>query len=136
MIEFAFVAPVLLLIMFAVIEYSVMFGAMILMNNVTGQAARQAAVIQPGFSANDYATDAVSFMTAQMPDYIAGFKDRLVLTSDVVDCNGQTCLNIKVTYPNYATTPLVAGYLSALGLLPDSLSAEAVSRLSITAVGL
>ncbi|MDX1668294.1 MAG: TadE family protein [Limnobacter sp.] len=136
LIEFSVVAPVLLLIMFAVIEYSIMFAAMVLMNNATAEGARQASLFQNGFTAEDYRADAVAAMSADLPEFIANFTSRVELAGVIENCGGQTCLRLTATYPDYANAPLIDGYVSALGLMPANLTAESYTRLTITSVGL
>lgn len=136
LVEFAVVAPVLLLIMFAVIEYSIMFAAIALMNHATAEAARHASLFQNGFTAEDYRTDALAFMASDLPAFINNFNARVQMNGVIEDCGGQTCLRLTATYPDYNTTPLIDGYVAALGLMPTDLFAESYTRLSITSVGL
>ena len=136
LVEFSIVVPVLLLIMFAVIEYSIMFAALALMNNATAEAARHASLFQSGFTAEDYRADALAFMASDLPAFINNFNARIQMNGVIEDCGGQTCLRLTATYPDYKNAPLIDGYISTLGLMPTDLFAESYTRLSITTVGL
>lgn len=126
LIELALTLPILLLVVFAIIEYSVMLGALIVMNNTANEAARQATVFRTGFNAGDYQTLALDRLTNNLPNFVGDFRTNVQPTVQPFACGDATCLRLRLEYPNYAGNPLVVP--GSFLPLPVALVAESVTR--------
>lgn len=126
-IELAFVLPVLLLIVFGIIEYSIMFGAQLSLNSTASEAARRAMAYRSGEDVAFYIDQANQAIQNALPTYIGGFKDRVNSNVESFACGDATCIRVSLTYPNYAGNPLIGSF--PFIPLPDNLTAEAISRI-------
>lgn len=126
MIELVLTLPVLLAVVFAIVEYSVLLGAMLIMSNTTSEAARQTTVFRSGFSLADYEELAENRMESLLPAYVGSFRDRVVPSVNAFACGDSTCLRLRLDYPNYSGNPLIGN--SFFIPLPASLSSEATTR--------
>ncbi|MCQ8896452.1 pilus assembly protein [Limnobacter humi] len=126
LVEMALTLPILLLVVFGIVEYTIMFGAMIVMSNAANEAARQATVYRSGYSQADYETAAMQSLTSALPSYVGDFKNQVQKTVTPFACGDSVCLRLTLTYPNYKTNPLVSNY--AFLPLPSSLTAQATTR--------
>ncbi|HEY1057723.1 MAG TPA: TadE family protein [Limnobacter sp.] len=126
LVEMALTLPILLLVVFGIVEYTIMFGAMIVMSNAATEAARQVTVYRSGYSQSDYETAAMQSLNSALPSYVGDFKNRVQKTVTPFACGDSVCLRLTLTYPNYKTNPLVANY--AFLPLPASLTAQATTR--------
>jgi len=128
-VEFALVAPILLFITFALIEYAVIFGALYSLNSATAEAARRTTVFQAGFSEANYQAFADQAFLNAMPTYIGSFKANVARTVTVENCGGERCIRFTATYNNYASNPLVFHFPKFL--LPSRLRSESVARIEV-----
>lgn len=126
LVELAFILPILLIIIFGLIEYSVLFGAQLSMNSTASEAARRAMAYRAGQDTQFYVNQAEQAVQTALPDYIGEFKSRIVSEVTSFDCGSATCIRVTLTYPNYASNPLIGSF--PFIPLPSSLSAEEVSR--------
>lgn len=126
MVELALTLPVLLLIVFAIIEYSVMLGAVLVLSNTANEAARQTTVYRSGFSVADYEAFARDKAVSLLPTYVGNFKSKIQVNVSSSACGDSTCLRLRLAYPSYKTDPLIANYM--ILPLPNSLTAEATTR--------
>lgn len=128
-VEFALVAPVFLFITFALIEYSVIFGALFCLNSATAEAARRTTVFQSGYSEANYKTFGDTALLNALPTYIGTFKNTVVRQTTIEDCGSERCIRFKATYPNYAANPLIFHFPSFI--LPGNLVSESVARIEV-----
>ncbi|HEX4880260.1 MAG TPA: TadE family protein [Limnobacter sp.] len=126
MIELVLTLPVLLAVAFAIVEYSVLLGALLVMNNTTTEAARQATVYRSGFSQSDYEELARDALTDLLPNYVGDFRANVQPTVTSFACGDSVCMRLRLVYPNYAGNPIVGN--SFFIPLPNNLSAEATTR--------
>lgn len=126
LIELAFVLPILFLIIFGIIEYSILFGAQLSMNSAASEAARRAMAYRAGQDTQFYINQAEQAIDSALPEYIGNFKEKIVSQVTSFACGDATCIRVNLTYPNYSTNPLIGSF--PFIPLPSSLSAEAVSR--------
>lgn len=126
LIELALTLPILLTVVFAIVEYSVLLGAMLIMNNATSEAARQATVYRSNFALADYETLARNALDSALPIYVGGFRESVVPLVESFACGDSSCLRVRLDYPNYSNNPIVG---NAFFLpLPSNLSAESTTR--------
>ncbi|MEQ9106778.1 MAG: pilus assembly protein [Limnobacter sp.] len=126
LIELVLTLPIFLTVVFAIVEYSVLLGAMLIMNNTTSEAARQATVYRSGFAQADYENLAQNALRDLLPAYVGSFRDSVVPSVNSFACGDSTCLRVRLDYPNYSSNPIVGN--SFFIPLPGSLSAEATTR--------
>ena len=126
LIELVLTIPILLTVVFAIVEYSVLLGAMLIMNNTTSEAARQATVFRSGFSQTDYEDTARNALTSILPNYVGSFKANVVPNVDSFACGDSTCIRLRLDYPAYSDNPILGNTFFLP--LPSSLSAESVTR--------
>lgn len=126
LIELVLTLPILLTVVFAIVEYSVLLGAMLIMNNTASEAARQATVYRSGFSQADYENLAQNALRDLLPAYVGTFRDSVVPSVNSFACGDSTCLRVRLDYPNYSNNPIVGN--SFFIPLPASLSAESTTR--------
>lgn len=126
MVELVLTLPVLLAVIFAIVEYSVLLGAMLIMNNTTSEVARQATVYRSGFALSDYETLAEESLEDLLPVYVGAFRESVVPSVVSFACGDSTCLRVRLDYPNYNNNPLVGN--SFFIPLPENLSAESTTR--------
>lgn len=126
MIELVLTLPVLLAVVFAIVEYSILLGAMLVMNNTTTEAARQATVYRSGFSQTDYEDLARQALSDLLPAYVGDFRSRVQPSVTSFACGDSVCMRLRLEYPDYAGSPLVGNSLFVP--LPASLSAESTTR--------
>jgi hypothetical protein len=126
LIELVLTLPVLLAVVFAIVEYSVLLGALLIMNNSTSEAARQTTVFRSGFTQADYENLARESLTNSLPSYVGDFRTNLVASVSSFDCGDSTCIRLRLDYPNYKTNPLIGNTLFIP--LPENLSAESTTR--------
>jgi hypothetical protein len=126
MVELVLTLPILLAVVFAIVEYSVLLGAMLIMNNTTSEAARQATVYRSGFSVGDYETLARDALADLLPAYVGPFRESVVPSVNSFPCGDSTCLRVRLDYPNYSRNPLVGN--SFFIPLPENLSAQSTTR--------
>lgn len=129
LIEMAVVLPVLLLIVFGIIEYSIVLGAQLILNSAASEAARRTMAFVPNTDAAGYEAIAASEIQTALPDFIGDFKNQVTPEIESFDCNGGTCIRIRLSYLGYSTNPLIANF--PLIPLPDDLSAEAIARVEV-----
>lgn len=103
-----------------------MLGALLVMNNATSEAARQATVYRNGFSEADYINLARTALNRSLPKYVGNFKLNVVPTVSSFACGDSTCLRLQVVYPNYSNNPLVGN--AFIIPLPQRLTAESTTR--------
>lgn len=126
LIELALTLPIILLVIFAIVQYAVVLGALIVMNNTVSEAARQTTVYRSGASVADYEQVARDALNTLLPTYIGSFKTIVQSSVDPSTCGDSTCLKLTLSYPDYAGNPLLG---NAMFLpLPTSLSAQATTR--------
>ncbi|GLR26488.1 TadE/TadG family type IV pilus assembly protein [Limnobacter litoralis] len=126
LIELALTLPIILLLIFAIVQYAVVLGAMIVMNNTVSEAARQATVYRSGASVADYEQVARDALSTLLPTYIGSFKTIVQADVQPTACGDSTCLKLTLSYPDYSGNPLLG---NAMFLpLPTSLSAQATTR--------
>jgi hypothetical protein len=126
LIELVLTLPVLLAVVFAIVEYSVLLGALLIMNNSTSEAARQTTVFRSGFTKADYENLARQSLTDSLPNYVGDFRTNVVASVRSFDCGDSTCMRLRLDYPNYKTNPLIGNMLFIP--LPENLSAETTTR--------
>lgn len=126
LVELVLTLPILLSVIFAIVEYSVLLGAMLIMNNTTSEAARQATVYRSGFTLADYETLAQNSLEDLLPTYVGAFKDRVVPSVESFACGDSSCLRVRLDYPDYSSNPIVGN--SFFIPLPSNLSAESTTR--------
>ena len=126
MIELVLTLPILLAVIFAIVEYSVLLGAMLIMNNTTSDAARQATVYRSCFGVSDYEVLSQDALEDMLPSYVGSFRDSVVPSVNSFACGDSTCLRVRLDYPNYSSNPLVGN--SFFIPLPENLSAESTTR--------
>lgn len=126
LIELVFTLPILLAVVFAIVEYSILLGALLIMNNSTSEAARQTTVFRSGFSQADYENLARASLAESLPNYVGDFRSNVVASVNSFACGDSTCMRLRLDYPNYKTNPLIANTLFIP--LPESLSAESTTR--------
>ncbi|HEX4918839.1 MAG TPA: TadE/TadG family type IV pilus assembly protein [Limnobacter sp.] len=126
MIELILTLPVLLAVVFAIVEYSVLLGAMLVMNNTTTEAARQVTVYRSGFSQADYEELARDALNDLLPTYVGGFRANVQPSVSSFTCGDSICVRLRLDYPDYAGNPIVGN--SFFIPLPASLSAESTTR--------
>jgi hypothetical protein len=126
LVELVLTLPILLAVVFAIVEYSVLLGALLIMNNTTSEAARQVTVFRTGFSQSDYERVARDSLDRLLPQYVGNFRTNIVRTVTATPCGDSVCLRLRVVYPNYRNNPLVGN--SFFIPLPASLSAESTTR--------
>jgi len=126
-IELAITMPVFLLVLFAIVEYSVLLGALFVMNNATSEAARQATVFRSNLSSSGYATIARNALNDSLPVYVGSFRTNVVTSVTPFACGDSTCLRLRVDYPEYQNKPILGKIFSGLPL-PANLRAESVAR--------
>lgn len=126
LVELVLTLPILLAVVFAIVEYSVLLGALLIMNNTTNEAARQVTVFRSGFSQVDYEAFASESLNNLLPQYVGGFRDRVVPSVNATPCGDSICLRLRLVYPDYQNNPIVGN--SFFIPLPANLSAEATTR--------
>jgi hypothetical protein len=126
LIELVFTLPILLAVVFAIVEYSILLGALLIMNNSTSEAARQTTVFRSGFTQADYENLARASLAESLPNYVGDFKTNVVASVNSFACGDSTCMRLRLDYPNYKTNPLVGNTLFIP--LPENLSAESTTR--------
>ncbi|MCR2747832.1 TadE/TadG family type IV pilus assembly protein [Limnobacter parvus] len=126
LIELVLTIPVLLAVIFAIVEYSVLLGALLIMNNTTGEAARQATVYRSGFTTSDYENLSQEALQDLLPAYVGTFRERVVPSVNSFACGDSVCLRLRLDYPNYSSNPIVGN--SFFIPLPSNLSAESTTR--------
>ncbi|HEX4842535.1 MAG TPA: TadE family protein [Limnobacter sp.] len=126
MIELILTLPVLLAVVFAIVEYSVLLGAMLVMNNTTTEAARQVTVYRSGFSQADYEDLARDALQDLLPTYVGGFRANVQPSVTSFACGDSVCMRLRLDYPDYSGNPIVGN--SFFVPLPASLSAESTTR--------
>lgn len=140
MVEFVLIFPFLLAMIFAVIEFSMLFATMLSINYATSEAAREVSVFDPRITTQDYAVRANDAMRRALPPVIAGLEGRLQFQVTEIDGCGSVadavCLQLRITYPNYAANPIVPGVFSGLlpggqNLLPAQLESTTTARLPV-----
>jgi len=122
MIELVLTLPILLAVIFAIVEYSVLLGAMLIMNNTTSEAT----VYRSGFAIGDYESFAQDALEDLLPTYVGSFRESVVSSVNSFACGDSTCLRVRLDYPNYSSNPLVGN--SFFIPLPENLSAESTTR--------
>lgn len=126
MIELVLTLPIFLTVIFAIVEYSVLLGAMLIMNNITSEAARQATVYRSGFGSGDYESIAHNVLRDSLPAYVGSFRESVMPSVNSFACGDSTCLQVRLDYPDYSRNPLVGN--SFFIPLPERLSAESITR--------
>lgn len=126
LIELVFTLPILLAVVFAIVEYSILLGALLVMNNSTSEAARQTTVFRSGFTQADYEELARASLAESLPNYVGNFRNNVVSSVNSFACGDSTCMRLRLEYPNYKTNPLIGNTLFIP--LPESLSAESTTR--------
>jgi len=126
LVELVLTLPILLTVIFAIVEYSVLLGAMLIMNNTTSEAARQATVYRSGFALADYEALAQNSLEDLLPTYVGAFKESVVPSVESFACGDSSCLRVRLDYPDYSGNPIVGN--SFFIPLPGSLSAESTTR--------
>jgi Flp pilus assembly protein TadG len=115
-VEFALVLPVLLLILFGIIEYGWLFTYQIVLTNAVSQGARAAVKAEDDMEAMDFAKQAV-----REAFWLQDLKDEAVETEIQDD---ESLRRIIVRVPGVTYKPLT-GFLPS-HLIPEKLSAKAV----------
>ncbi len=126
LVELVLTIPILLTVVFAIVEYSVLLGAMLIMNNTTSEAARQATVYRSGFTQADYEDTARNALVSLLPNYVGNFRANVSPNVDSFACGDSTCIRLRLDYPAYSDNPILGN--SFFLPLPNSLSAESVTR--------
>jgi hypothetical protein len=126
LVELVLTLPILLAVVFAIVEYSVLLGALLIMNNTTSEAARQVTVFRSGFSQADYEEFARDSLDSLLPQYVGSFRQRVVPSVNATPCGDSICLRLRLVYPDYQNNPIVGN--SFFIPLPANLSAEATTR--------
>ncbi|BET26772.1 TadE-like protein [Limnobacter thiooxidans] len=126
LVELVLTLPILLAVVFAIVEYSVLLGALLIMNNTTSEAARQVTVFRTGFSQADYEEFARDSLDSLLPQYVGSFRENIVQSVNTTPCGDSVCLRLSLVYPNYQNNPLVGN--SFFIPLPANLSAESTTR--------
>lgn len=126
LVELVLTLPILLAVVFAIVEYSVLLGALLIMNNTTSEAARQVTVFRTGFSQADYEEFARDSLDSLLPQYVGNFRENIVQSVNATPCGDSVCLRLRLVYPNYQDNPLVGN--SFFIPLPANLSAESTTR--------
>lgn len=127
LIELVLTLPILLAVIFAIVEYSVMLGAMMIMSNTASEAARQTTVYRSTFSRADYENAARSSLQSLLPTYVGSFRTRVIPSVSTFTCGDSVCMRLRLDYPNYANNPIVGN--SFFVPLPNALRAEATTRI-------
>jgi len=126
LVELAITLPVMLMVVFGLIEYAIMLGALIVMNNTANESARQTTVYRSGYTLAQYQSFALNALNNNLPTYVGAFRQNVQRTVTSQTCGDSTCLTLTLTYPNYKTNPLVMNY--KLLPLPASLTVQSVTR--------
>lgn len=126
LVELVLTIPILLAVIFVIVEYSVLLGALLIMNNTTGEAARQATVYRSGFALTDYENLGEEALQDLLPDYVGSFRESIVPSVSSFACGDSVCLRLRLDYPNYSSNPIVGN--SFFIPLPENLSAESTTR--------
>lgn len=130
LIELVLTLPILLAVVFAIVEYSVLLGALLIMNNSTSEAARQTTVFRGGFSEENYKNLARESLVDSLPIYVGDFRTNVVPNVERVPCGDSDpdsiCLRLRLEYPGYKNNPLIGNYFFIP--LPENLSAESTTR--------
>jgi hypothetical protein len=116
-LEFALVLPVLLLILFGIIEYGWVLTSQIVLTNAASEGARAGIKAEDDAEALYYATKAV------MEAYWLGDLDEELVVTEIIPA-GEYPRRIVVEVPKAPYNPLT-GFLPA-ELVPQTLSAQAV----------
>jgi Flp pilus assembly protein TadG len=130
-VEFALVAPLLLLLVFGIISYGYMLSFRQTLSQAAAEGARAAAVTVSGTSAADREQLARQAVESALESY--GISCATTAMSCVIDaddsCGTATCVTVDLSY-DYDADPLTPP-LPGLGLaLPDTLSYEAAAEVS------
>lgn len=126
LVELVLTIPILLAVIFAIVEYSVLLGALLVMNNTTVEAARQATVYRSGFALTDYESLGEEALQDLLPEYVGSFRASIVPSVSSFACGDSVCLRLRLDYPNYSSNPIVGN--SFFIPLPENLSAESTTR--------
>ncbi len=117
-VEFALVVPLLLTLLFAIIEFGTAYNAQILVTNAAREAARTIAVDRDAgaMTATEAAEAAVEPVAGQFDDFTVSFSPAPAAT-------GRACPpGTRITVTAVADRPLLSGFL---GLEPFELTGKA-----------
>ncbi len=125
--EFALIAPVLLLIVFATIEYGWYLTQSIVVNNAVAEGARAGVKARDWESSTHAAEDPVAFARSALIEALWIYDESFISNYFEVniipaDTNGPKRLEVMLTKLPYKP---ITGYLGA-EILPETLSAKAV----------
>ena len=138
MVEFAIVLPLLLILIFGIIEFGVMFYDKAIITNASREAARvgivySSSVVLPSFTKAQrdalINSTAISYSAAHLITFGGSSTPTITITGDCTDNTGRTnagtTLTIRVEYTyTYLVLP---NFISSL-IGPMNLSAETVMR--------
>lgn len=131
-VEFALIAPILVLLVFGIISYGYMLSFRQALSQGAAEAARAGAVWPVGYDATQDAAR-IAAARARVDEALGSYGVSCTTTGvtcaiAVVDCDsGSKCLAVTLTYP-YEARPLTPDM--PLVPMPDSLSYSSEARLS------
>lgn len=126
LIEAALALPVVLFVVFALIQYTLTLSALIILNNSVTEAARITTVYRPNSSTNNYEVVAQAALVDLLPEFTDNFKTNVNAQVSSFACGDTTCVRLALVYPNYSETPLVPNFFMVP--LPEELRAESVTK--------
>lgn len=131
-VEFALVAPLLILLVFGVVSYGYMLSFRQALSQGAAEGARAGAVWPVGYDATQDVAR-VAAARARVDEALGSYgvsctTTGVVCAIEVVDCDtGSKCLAVSVTYP-YGSRPLTPDV--PLVPMPDNLTYSSEARLS------
>lgn len=130
-IEAVIAMPVVLFVVFALIQYTLTFGALIIMNNTVSEAARFTTVYRSNANSADYTEIANAALLENLPSFTDSFRENVQGEVEAFDCGDTRCLRLSLVYPNYSESPLVPNFFMVP--LPEELRAESVTKVELSA---
>lgn len=103
-VEFALVVPLLLLILFAIIEFGAAYNAQIIVTNAAREAARAVNVAEAGVSADDRSTRGTAAARASLS--AIGVEIDELAYSEALDCTAPDVQHVTLTVEKRLLTNL------------------------------
>jgi Flp pilus assembly protein TadG len=133
LIEFALVLPLMLLVMFGIIDFGLLFQRYLVVTNAAREGARVA--VLPGYTNADVQVRVAQYLTA------AGLTDTAPppTVEQLVTCAGGQSIAVQrvtVQYPySYSVVGTLVGYFGGTGFTRTGVSAVAAMRSELAASG-